>query len=311
MTKLHLLILFICISFNCNAQQLAASYLNYIDIYKNIAVLHQQEYGIPASITLAQGLLESGAGASILASEGNNHFGIKCHKDWTGEGIYHDDDEAQECFRKYDNASQSYEDHAKFLKKMRYKPLFELSITDYKSWAKTLKACGYATDPAYPDKLIDIIERYELYNYDSNQPIIASRKELKGDESIEHATDIAILDELSMTHNIRRKWGLYYITAHNNDSLENIAKEFGIKVKKLRGFNDISDKKAPIEPGAILYLQEKRECASQGNDSYIVKDGDSIHSIAQKFGIKCSSLCKLNDIDKDATISAGETLKLR
>ena len=167
-------------------QALSSDYLIYIEQYKATAVRQQQEYGIPASITLAQGLLESGAGNSTLATEGNNHFGIKCHNTWKGEGIYHDDDEKNECFRKYDSAEESFEDHARFLKKKRYAPLFQLNVTDYKGWAKGLKQCGYATDPTYASKLINIIEVYGLSAYDTGPPKVASRKYLKGDESMEH-----------------------------------------------------------------------------------------------------------------------------
>lgn len=309
--RVHALILLFGVSFSCNAQQLSATYLNYIDTYKDVAIRHQQQYGIPASITLAQGLLESGAGVSVLASEGNNHFGIKCHKDWDGDGIYHDDDEKQECFRKYEDAAQSYEDHARFLKRTRYNPLFELETTDYKGWAYTLKKCGYATDPRYPEKLITIIERYELYNYDSGQTIVASRKELKGDESIEHASDMAILEEITMAHNIRRKWGLHYVVAHNGDSYDGIAKEFGVKSKKLREFNDIKDKKATLDTGDIIYLQEKEKCATIGNNTYTVKDGDTLHSISQQFGIKLKSLYSLNDFSDNYIPTAGDIIKLR
>ena len=139
-------------------QSLSADYLAYIEQYRETAVRQQQEYGIPASITLAQGLLESGAGQSRLATEGNNHFGIKCHNTWKGDGIYMDDDEKGECFRKYGNAAESFEDHARFLKRKRYEPLFSLDVTDYKGWANGLKKCGYATDPRYASKLISIIE---------------------------------------------------------------------------------------------------------------------------------------------------------
>lgn len=141
-------------------------YQTYIDLYKDLAVEEMKRYKIPASITLAQGLLESSAGRSELARKGNNHFGIKCHG-WTGRKTYHDDDERNECFRAYENVFQSFEDHSKFLaKQSRYSRLFRLSIKDYKGWARGLKACGYATNPRYADKLIEIIELYKLYKYD-------------------------------------------------------------------------------------------------------------------------------------------------
>ena len=140
---------------------------DYVNFYSTIAMDEMMQFGIPASITLAQGILESGAGKGRLAVEANNHFGIKCH-DWNGKKIYHDDDEDQECFRKYDNPEYSYRDHSLFLKNRgRYSFLFEFKKDDYKQWARGLKKAGYATDPKYPQKLIDLIERYELYKYDN------------------------------------------------------------------------------------------------------------------------------------------------
>ena len=140
---------------------------DYVKYYSNIAMDEMVQFGIPASITLAQGILESGAGKGRLAVQANNHFGIKCH-DWNGKKIYHDDDEEQECFRKYDNPEYSYRDHSLFLiNRGRYSFLFDFKKDDYKQWAKGLKKAGYATDPKYPKKLIDLIERYELYKYDN------------------------------------------------------------------------------------------------------------------------------------------------
>ena len=140
---------------------------DYVKFYSNIAMDEMIQFGIPASITLAQGILESGAGKGRLAVQANNHFGIKCH-DWNGKKIYHDDDEEQECFRKYDNPEYSYRDHSLFLtNRGRYSFLFDLKKDDYKQWAKGLKKAGYATDPKYPQKLIDLIQRYQLYKYDN------------------------------------------------------------------------------------------------------------------------------------------------
>lgn len=146
----------------------------YIDLYAEIAKKNMRSHKIPASITLAQGILESGAGRQRLAAEANNHFGIKCHG-WTGAKIYHDDDRSQECFRKYTKVEASYEDHSEFLTgRSRYANLFKLAPDDYKGWARGLRAAGYATDPKYPDKLISLIERYELYKYD--EEVLGKRK---------------------------------------------------------------------------------------------------------------------------------------
>ena len=161
--------LFLCIAIPLQMQaqmRWNSVYQSYIDQYKNLAIEEMLRYNIPASITLAQGLFESGAGRSELSIKGNNHFGIKCH-DWTGASVYHNDDAANECFRSYDNALQSYEDHSRFLKQnSRYRSLFQLVRTDYKGWARGLKSCGYATNPQYADKLIELIELYKLYTLD-------------------------------------------------------------------------------------------------------------------------------------------------
>ena len=143
-----------------SAQRKNKAYIDYIEKYSSLAVKHQKQYGIPASITLAQGLLESGAGRSELARMSNNHFGIKCHSDWKGKRVYYDDDKKDDCFRKYNKPEDSFEDHARFLKRARYASLFELKVTDYRGWAKGLKRCGYATDKSYANKLIQTIERY-------------------------------------------------------------------------------------------------------------------------------------------------------
>ena len=150
--------------------------LDYIDKYKDIAMTEMVLNKIPASITLAQGILESGNGQSELATKGNNHFGIKCHSDWKGKKMYKDDDAPNECFRVYNDAAESYRDHSAFLKRDRYKDLYELKITDYKGWAKGLKAAGYATNPKYPELLIELIERYELTNLDNIEPLLANQE---------------------------------------------------------------------------------------------------------------------------------------
>ena len=152
------------------AQRKLSSYEAYISKYSDLAIEHQKKYKIPASITLSQGLLESGAGQSSLARQSNNHFGIKCHSDWRGGRVYHDDDLRGECFRKYDQVEDSYTDHSKFIAfRPRYSVLFDLDLKDYKGWAKGLQHGGYATDRAYANKLIKVIEDYELYRFDSNK----------------------------------------------------------------------------------------------------------------------------------------------
>ncbi|MBT8254570.1 MAG: LysM peptidoglycan-binding domain-containing protein [Flavobacteriaceae bacterium] len=193
----------------------------YIDLFKDIAIAEMNIYGIPASITLAQGILESGSGKGRLAIKANNHFGIKCH-DWTGQRIYHDDDRAQECFRKYNNAAQSFRDHSEFLaKRKRYGKLFDLKPTDYKSWARELRRAGYATDRRYPEKLISLIERYDLSQYDDKIAVVRIQ------EPIEHVV-------------------------MEGDTLYSIAKRYNLSVETLKQLNEISGNNIKI--GQILIL---------------------------------------------------------
>lgn len=165
------------------AQSVNQTTLRYIETYRQIAIEQEQEHSIPAAITLAQGILESASGTSTLAKEANNHFGIKCHGDWTGETFFKDDDKKNECFRSYPSAEESFEDHSHFLKKKRYADLFKLDITDYKGWAKGLKQAGYATNPDYPKLLIDIIELYGLDKLDSTSTLLAQRQNAEGKPS--------------------------------------------------------------------------------------------------------------------------------
>lgn len=202
---------------------------NYIDNYSTIAKEEMLQYGIPASITLAQGILESGAGRGNLTSKANNHFGIKCHKGWTGERVYHDDDEAQECFRKYKDAKYSFRDHSLFLtQRSRYQDLFKLRKDDYKGWAKGLKKAGYATDPKYPNKLISIIERYDLTQYD---------QEILGDK-----VNIARPDDT--------KIGTYSVK--KGDTLYSISRRYNVAVDTLKEYNGLKSNEISI--GQVLYL---------------------------------------------------------
>lgn len=194
---------------------------DYINQFKDIAKSNMTQYGIPASIILGQGILESGAGTGPLSTLANNHFGIKCHKEWTGPSVLYDDDARDECFRKYEQAGESYKDHSLFLtSRSRYAALFELPKDDYKQWAKGLKAAGYATDPKYPDKLIGIIERYQLHRYDS--------------EAL--GKSVVVADERPIP---TRDASMYEVT--KGDTLYSISKRFNISVDELRKKNDLSD----------------------------------------------------------------------
>ena len=201
----------------------------YIEVYKDIAMKEMQTYGIPASITLAQGILESGSGRGRLAAEANNHFGIKCH-DWTGDKIFHDDDERQECFRKYISAETSFRDHSEFLVyRKRYSKLFELKKSDYKRWAKELRKAGYATDRKYPEKLIGLIERYELFQYD--------QLVLGNDYEIVEADPVLETDHIVI----------------KGDTLYSISRKYGLTVSELQKLNNIKDNTISI--GQILKVK--------------------------------------------------------
>jgi flagellum-specific peptidoglycan hydrolase FlgJ len=204
---------------------------NYIAKFKDIAMDNMKVYGIPASIVLAQGILESGAGRGDLAVTANNHFGIKCHQGWTGESVKHDDDVAQECFRKYDNVSESYKDHALFLTgRSRYSKLFEFSKGDYKAWAKGLRVAGYATDPKYPDKLISYIERYNLHQYD-NQVLDVNYV----------SNERQMVDELTIESKIPSSNSLASYVVQKGDTLYSISKKFDLGVNDLKQKNNLAD----------------------------------------------------------------------
>lgn len=279
-----------------HGQRKNASYLRYIDQYSYIAVRHQNKYGIPASITLAQGILESGAGQSELARKSNNHFGIKCHSDWNGGRAYHDDDLRGECFRKYKRVEDSYDDHALFLtQRPRYSHLFSLNVKDYKGWARGLQKSGYATDRAYANKLIKMIEDYELYRYDSGK----GRK-----------TTQAQLSQTTVKRSVYKTHGLIYVYADDYDSFEKIAAEMGFKPKDLHKYNEVPEG-FPLQKGDIVYLQKKKKKADKPHFDHVVQIGESMHSISQKYGIRLNNLYKLNKKKDDYIPEEGDVLKLR
>lgn len=268
----------------------------YIKKYCNIAMREMNDYGIPASITLAQGILESAAGTSRLAVQANNHFGIKCHNDWSGEKIYHDDDKNNECFRKYDRPEESFIDHSQFLKdRSRYSFLFELDKTDYKAWAKGLKQAGYATDPNYPKRLIELIERYDLHKYD--QQSYTSKEE-----------NVATPVKQQVTKN---ESGLKHIYVQNGESYYTIAKKYNILFGLIYKYNDVDRKTRQPEEGSIIYLQKKKKKITWGDGVHVVEKGESMHDISQKYGIRLHSLYDLNNMSYESKPEVGQLLKLR
>ena len=305
-----------CTFIFAQSQRLSDKYINYIKKYHPLAQQQQKMHGIPASITLAQGLLESQCGESRLAKVGNNHFGIKCNG-WTGDTILKDDDKINDCFRRYARAEDSFSDHSAFLKRKRYAPLFNLKKDDYAAWARTLKKCGYATDPAYPDKLIRLIETYQLYKYDKNEtPLFADNSKSKNkvdtkytDENIT-INDEQLSTEIGNAHVIRRRWGIYYVVAHEGDTFASLAKELNVKEKNLAKFNDLHKDDA-IAPGETIWIEQKEKEAAMGNNQYTAKQGDTLHSISQYYGIRLKNLAKMNKLKENSIITPGTVIILR
>lgn len=288
-------ILLFAIITNSSVALNADRYDDYVSKYWEMAVDQQERYGIPASITLAQGLLESAAGRSTLAAEGNNHFGIKCHSDWQGATMLRSDDMPDECFRVYADPSESFEDHSRFLSRKRYQPLFGFDVTDYTSWAQGLHTCGYATDPNYAERLISIIERYGLYDYDT--------AEGRTGESVAGF----ILNNLRSSHLVRKNNGLHYVIAAPGDRYSTIAGEFGMDLSRLLLFND-ADADCEIKEWEEVYLEQKRELLEEGAEWATIGEDESLHSLSQRFGIRVSTLKTLNP---RAIFRPGTKIRLR
>ena len=277
-----------------------SAYQQYIDQYKDIAIEQMLKYRIPASITLAQGVFESGAGRSDLTRKGNNHFGIKCHG-WTGRKTYHDDDAKGECFRAYNNAYESYEDHSRFLvNSQRYRSLFNLKTTDYRGWARGLKAAGYATNPKYADKLIEIIQLYKRRHY-------SKRRSTRN--SCVYSRDNATDNNLHAIHTFN---GNYYIKVRKGDTFHSLSKELGISYKKLAKYNE-RDKRDELVTGEIIYLKKKAKRAPKSYKGrlHYVRKGESMYSISQLYNIRLKYLYKMNKLKPDYQIKVGDALRLR
>ncbi len=275
---------------------------DYIEIYKDEAIKEMHRVGIPASITLAQGILESGDGNSILAKYANNHFGIKCHNGWNGETFYMDDDEKNECFRKYESAYESYKDHSEFLtSRQRYAELFELKITDYKGWAHGLKKAGYATNPKYADLLIKLIEDYELHKFDTFEKVPQKEFSHKKDNKEKTISTVGI-------RNINLHNKIKTITCKSGDTPEKIAKEFDMAPWQIYRYNDLN-KGEKLNNGQLLYLQPKRNRAE--DVTHTVNQNESMWSISQKYGVKLKKLYKYNNMVSGTQPQTGQVLKLQ
>lgn len=321
--KLRSILLFaiVAIAMQANAQR--ATRKDYIAKYHQLAINEMQRTGIPASITLAQGILESDCGNSDLAVGANNHFGIKCHG-WTGETAYHDDDRNHECFRKYDTAAESFVDHSDFLvTKSRYQSLFALERTDYKGWANGLKAAGYATDPNYAKRLIDIIEQEGLSQYDQEQK--SDKNEDKPtlvqlntpiEEPSEAPRRVTIRKDAEFVinpfneHDVRYNNSVKYIEVQTGDTYEAIAREFHLMTSEVLSYNDLSTA-VDIRTLRFLYIRQKRNRAHPDCPTHTVRKGETAWQIAHKYGIKLRKLRKYNKLAAGIEPTVGMELRLR
>ncbi len=270
--------------------------------WSQTAVRHMIDYKIPASITLAQGILESGSGNSSLAKNGNNHFGIKCH-DWTGEKMYLDDDTKNECFRVYSSPEESFLDHSTFLtRNSRYSKLFTFESTDYRNWANELKVAGYATNPKYPELLIEIIENLKLYELD----VLGNPRPSK---KIELSTSTVKTNSRTVSMHSNN---VEFITVKKGDTFYRISKEFNLSLWQLYRYNDFDAKKDVLIEGDIIYLEPKRRHSKTKLINIVVSTPMSLRQISQKQAIKLKNLMRINNIDlPDVIIKKGEIIRLK
>lgn len=285
---------------------------DYIDKYNDLAIKEMKRSRIPASITLAQAMLESDNGNSTLARKSNNHFGIKCHSGWTGEKVHHDDDKRNECFRKYNTVYESYKDHSDFITKgSRYAFLFDLNPTDYQAWAKGLQRAGYATSKSYAYLLIKIIEDNQLYVFDQGGSLsIKSKQEFVQDSQAVVLTDVDNFKIYAEKHRVFNKNRIDYIIVKKGDSFKSITEELGMLPWELYKYNEIEEN-SKLTEGQILYIQPKRNKAEHGFDFHEVKEGETMYTISQMYGIKIKKLYEKNLMDEGSEPVVGQKLWLR
>lgn len=318
MQKLILSVLLSLASLSLAAQRTSVE--AYIEQFKDIAISEMKRSGVPASITLAQGILESESGNSILVKKSNNHFGIKCKSNWTGETVKHDDDENSECFRVYKNAEESYRDHSDFLKTgTRYSALFNLDPADYSGWARGLKKAGYATNPRYPDMLIKHIEQYNLQQYS-----LMALNELPDTAVAPAQATIPVLPEATIEEKsnginepelMPEGWDKLLIVnktkavfVKKGTSLLAIASKYHIDLSKLMDFNDMAED-GLLEKDQLIFLQKKSKIGEQ--EYYIVEQGESLHDISQKIAVQLKYLMEYNGLKSGTDLKVKRKLFLR
>lgn len=315
--------------------------LKYIEKYKDLAMEQMIEFKIPASIKLAQAIIESSHGTSELAVKSNNHFCIKCHNSWTGKKTYYDDDAKGECFRVYNTVEESYRDHSKFLKNgTRYASLFDLEITDYKGWANGLKKAGYATSPVYATVLIKVIEDYNLQQYDQMvvknefkskkktdtvetaepakpEKVVKPKKQKKNKHTV--ADNVGAVPDLKkcpvveITHDhhyIKENFGVKFVTTKEGDNLESLAKELKMFPKQLVKYNNLGNKTNFVE-GEVLYIGPKRRKAADGYYIHVIQKGETLSQVSRLYAVKLERLFKMNDLDENSILQIGQEIRLR
>lgn len=287
---------------------------DYVRRHYKEAVRQMNRHSIPASITMAQGLVETGAGKSSLAKDFNNHFGIKCHSSWRGKRTYKTDDAPNECFRHYNSWQESYEDHSLFLKGKRYARLFELRSDDYRGWARGLQLAGYATNKGYANKLIQVIETYELYAFDSGSLPLWMKG--GGTSSSSHQARAKVVPQQkgqkkdSFARRVYLSYGLHYVLADAGDTFERVSAETGVPVHRLALYNDAPED-LRLQEGDVIYLDRKHRTATEPYRSHTVQIGDSMHSISQRYGLRLERLYELNNKDEEYIPVEGDVLLLR
>lgn len=334
-----LLLAFLC-HMTLFSQDKSQATIDYIEKYCKIAMREMQEYKIPASITLAQGILESGNGNSALSKKSNNHFGIKCHSTWKGKRTYHDDDAKGECFRVYDSPADSYRDHSIFLANgQRYAFLFDLKITDYKGWAKGLKKAGYATLPVYANLLINLIETYDLTQYDQKAlkgPKIvldedmqnkrkswkkankSNNKSNKKNTSLKSGKvytpfDLEQAEVVAKAFDgryVRENNGVKFIYAKKGDDVYTLAYEMGIYDYQLVKYNNLG-KRRYLNEGEIIYIEPKKKKAYRKYKYHTIQKGETLSYVSRLYAVKLKSIFRMNDMDESTVLHVGDNIRLR
>jgi hypothetical protein len=301
-----------------HAQYTENDIYNYVDRYHGLAMEKMRTCGIPASITLAQGILESAAGTSDLAINANNHFGIKCHSSWTGETYYKNDDAINECFRKYPKPEDSYNDHSNFLKSKRYESLFNLPPTDYAGWAEGLKACGYATNPKYPERLTTLIEKYRLARFDTltlaNLP--AAKDSIRNMPEITADTDAApgMPVRVSYPYTKRAVYahnGSYFVIAKKGESYLDIAISVQQPLFRIRKYNDLLSRGYEPKEGEWVYIEKKAKYSADHAQHTVSSDLETLREICQRYGCRMSSIMTLNQLERNSQLKKGQIIVLQ